>query len=42
VLGSDPAGPVAFEAGDVQALALTVEDGPQPSPTGPQVAIGEV
>jgi anti-sigma factor RsiW len=42
VLGSDPAGPVAFEAGDVQALALTVEDGPQPAPTGPQVAIGEV
>ena len=42
VLGSDPAGPVAFEAGNVQALALTVEDGPQPAPAGPQVAIGEV
>ena len=42
VLGSQPADVVAFEAGDVDALALTVEDGPQPQPEGPQVAIGEV
>jgi hypothetical protein len=42
VLGSQPADVVAFEAGDVEALALTVEDGPQPQPEGPQVAIGEV
>jgi hypothetical protein len=42
VLGSDPADAVAFEAGEVEALALTVEDGPQVQPVGPQVAIGEV
>jgi anti-sigma factor RsiW len=42
VLGRDPADVVAFEAGDVDALALSVEDGPQVQPLGPQVAIGEV
>ena len=42
VLGGDPADVVAFEAGDVDALALSVEDGPQVQPVGPQVAIGEV
>jgi len=42
VLGSEPAEVVAFEAGDLGVLALTVEDGPQAQPAGPQVAIGEV
>jgi hypothetical protein len=42
VLGGDPADVVAFEAGDVEALALSVEDGPQVQPLGPQVAIGQV
>jgi hypothetical protein len=42
VLGGDPADVVAFEAGDVDALALSVEDGPQVQPVGPQVAIGQV
>jgi hypothetical protein len=42
VLGGDPADVVAFEAGDLGVLALTVEDGPQATPAGPQVAIGEV
>ena len=42
VLGQDPSEPVAFEAGNVNALALTVEEEPQPAPVGPQVAIGEV
>jgi hypothetical protein len=42
VLGGDPADVVAFEAGDVDALALSVEEGPQVQPVGPQVAIGEV
>ena len=42
VLGSDPADVVAFEAGDLGVLALTVEDGPRAQPAGPQVAIGEV
>jgi anti-sigma factor RsiW len=42
VLGSEPADVVAFEAGDARVLALTVEDGPQPQPAGPPVAIGEV
>ncbi len=42
VLGGAPTDAVAFEAGDVSALALTVEEEPQTSPVGPQVAIGEV
>jgi hypothetical protein len=42
VLSGNPADVVAFEAGDVDALALTVEDGPQVQPVGPRVAIGEV
>jgi len=42
VLGGDPSGVVAFEAGDVDALALSVEQGPQVQPAGPRVAIGEV
>ena len=42
VLGSEPADVVAFEAGDLGVLALTVEDGPRAQPAGPQVAIGEV
>ncbi len=42
VLGGDPTGVVAFEAGDVDALALSVEQGPQVQPAGPRVAIGEV
>jgi Anti-sigma-K factor rskA len=42
VLGQAPSEPVAFEAGNVDALALTVEERPQPAPVGPQVAIGEV
>jgi hypothetical protein len=42
VLGSEPGDVVAFEAGDVEVLALTVEDGPHAQPAGPQVAIGEV
>jgi hypothetical protein len=42
VLGGDPADVVAFEAGDVDALALSVEEGPQVQPVGPQVAIGQV
>jgi anti-sigma factor RsiW len=42
VLGSEPADVVAFEAGDLGVLALTVEDGPHAQPAGPQVAIGEV
>jgi len=42
VLGADPADVVAFEAGDVDALALTVEERPQVQPVGPRVAIGEV
>jgi anti-sigma factor RsiW len=42
VLGGRPADVVAFEAGDVDALALSVEETPQVQPVGPQVAIGEV
>jgi Anti-sigma-K factor rskA len=42
VLGGAPTEAVAFEAGEVSALALTVEEEPQASPVGPQVAIGEV
>jgi hypothetical protein len=42
VLGGAPTEAVAFEAADVSALALTVEEEPQSSPVGPQVAIGEV
>jgi hypothetical protein len=42
VLGSDPDEAVAFEAGDVDALAITVEDGPQRSPSTAPIAIGEV
>jgi hypothetical protein len=42
VLGSDPADVVAFEAGDVGVLALTVEDSPRAQPAGPRVATGEV
>lgn len=42
VLGGEPAEVVAFEAGDLGVLALTVEDRPRAQPAGPQVAIGEV